>query len=202
MPTIKLKPSSAEFETDFTPKPGVQYCEMPGCPSHGEYKAPKHRGLNEYLYFCLEHVSEYNKAWNYFEGMNEKEVQEQIYKDWYGDRPTWNYRDFASMEEDLYRKTAAFRSRGDNEKPKGNQQQSYSQYMNTPEMEAMSELGLEPPVNLDDIKKTYKKLVKQYHPDHNKDDPEAEEKLKKINMAYTILKVAYTQFEKLPDKKT
>tara|TARA_B100000378_G_scaffold272547_1_gene264293 strand:+ start:2053 stop:2655 length:603 start_codon:yes stop_codon:yes gene_type:complete len=200
MPTIKLKPSSAEFESEFTRDDTTRYCEMPGCPSHGDYRAPKHRGLNEYHYFCLDHVSEYNKAWNYFEGMNEKEVQEQIYKDWYGDRPTWNYRDFASLEEELFRKTASFRAEGA-EQGKKQDDRAKRQYAHTPEMEAMNELGLEPPVTLDEIKKTYKTLVKKYHPDHNKEDPEAEEKLKKVNMAYTILKVAYTEFEKLPDQK-
>ena len=45
------------------------------------------------------------------------------------------------------------------------------------------------------IKKRYRALVKKYHPDHHEQDTvnrgHNEELLKRINMAYTILKVAY-----------
>ncbi|MBQ3398155.1 MAG: J domain-containing protein, partial [Synergistaceae bacterium] len=38
-----------------------------------------------------------------------------------------------------------------------------------------------------DIKKAYRKLVHQYHPDSHPGDKEAEEKFKKINAAYSVL---------------
>ena len=38
-----------------------------------------------------------------------------------------------------------------------------------------------------DLKKAYYKLAKQYHPDHNKSDPKAEERFKDINLAYSVL---------------
>ncbi|NWF66807.1 MAG: DnaJ domain-containing protein, partial [Campylobacterales bacterium] len=38
----------------------------------------------------------------------------------------------------------------------------------------------------EEIKKAYKKLARQYHPDINK-EPTAEEKFKEINAAYEIL---------------
>ena len=41
--------------------------------------------------------------------------------------------------------------------------------------------------NDDQIKKSYRKLAMKYHPDKNPDNPEAEEKFKKINEAYTCL---------------
>jgi len=44
-------------------------------------------------------------------------------------------------------------------------------------------------------------LAKKYHPDLNGKDKESEELLKKINMAYTILKMAYQKFEDLPEDK-
>ena len=70
----------------------------------------------------------------------------------------------------------------------------------TAEFEALGIMGLESPVTLAEIKARYKTLVKKYHPDHNREDPTAEELLKKINMAYTILKVAYQKFEELPER--
>ncbi len=50
-----------------------------------------------------------------------------------------------------------------------------------------------------DIKKSFRRLAMKYHPDRNKDNPEAEEKFKKIKEAYEILsdakkRSAYDQF--------
>ncbi len=48
-------------------------------------------------------------------------------------------------------------------------------------------LGVSKNASNDDIKKAYKKLAKQYHPDLNKDNPSAEEKFKEINEAVSVL---------------
>ena len=47
-------------------------------------------------------------------------------------------------------------------------------------------LGVAKGASNDEIKKAYRKLAKEYHPDINK-SPEAEEKFKEINAAYEIL---------------
>ena len=40
----------------------------------------------------------------------------------------------------------------------------------------------------EEIKKAYRKLARQYHPDLNRDDPKtAEAKMKEINEAYSVL---------------
>ncbi len=49
-------------------------------------------------------------------------------------------------------------------------------------------LGVEKTASADDVKKAYRKLAMQFHPDQNKDNPEAEEKFKQISHAYDILK--------------
>ena len=59
-------------------------------------------------------------------------------------------------------------------------------------------LGVSPNASESEIKKAYRKLARQYHPDVNK-TPEAEEKFKEINAAYEILsdkekKAQYDQF--------
>ncbi len=51
-----------------------------------------------------------------------------------------------------------------------------------------SVLGVDRKASADEIKKAYRKLAMQYHPDRNKGDAAAEEKFKEINEAYDILK--------------
>lgn len=48
-------------------------------------------------------------------------------------------------------------------------------------------LGVEKSATPDDIKKAYRKLAKQYHPDLNPNNKEAEAKFKEVNEAYEIL---------------
>ena len=52
---------------------------------------------------------------------------------------------------------------------------------------ALKLLDLKLPVNLSQIKKKYKKLVKIFHPDVNGNNKEAENKFKEINESYKIL---------------
>lgn len=56
-----------------------------------------------------------------------------------------------------------------------------------PETTLYDELGLEPSASSQDIKDSYFRLSKQYHPDVNADDPEALQKFHKISEAYSTL---------------
>ncbi len=63
---------------------------MPGCGAPGEYRAPKSRSnLNEYWWFCLEHVRAYNAAWDFYKGMTPGEIEAQMRADTAWQRPTW-----------------------------------------------------------------------------------------------------------------
>ena len=48
-------------------------------------------------------------------------------------------------------------------------------------------LGVERKASADDIRKAYRKLAMQYHPDKNPGDKKAEDKFKEINEAYQVL---------------
>jgi coenzyme F420-reducing hydrogenase alpha subunit len=201
MPKINLKPNSPEFDTG-TPQAQEGRCDMPGCADQGEFRAPKDRSLSDHYWFCQEHVRDYNKAWNFFEGMADSEVQEHMYSSLYGDRPTWKYGVRGDAAEELYRKAWQTYNDTDEEPPKADNFNKSTHYteIQKPEYEALAIMGLEPPVTLPVIKAQYKKLAKKHHPDLNKGCQKSEELLKQINMAYTILKLAYEKFEDLPER--
>lgn len=205
MPRIKLKQNSPEFE-DGKPRTAQKTCEMPGCRQHGDHRAPKDRALSDYYWFCLDHVKEYNNAWNFFSGMNENEVEQHIHNSFYGDRPTWRYdMNKGGPEDFLSRKawqTYNYTDKDpDEENPKARNRTGGSSALPlTPEREALSIMGLEEPVTLDEIKRRYKTLAKKYHPDLNRGCAESEELLKRVNMAYTILKLAYQKYQTIADK--
>ena len=48
-------------------------------------------------------------------------------------------------------------------------------------------LGVDKKASDEDIKKAYRKLARQYHPDRNPDNPSAEERFKEIQGAYSVL---------------
>src|SRR5580658_8652190 len=60
-------------------------------------------------------------------------------------------------------------------------------------------LGVSKSANADELKRAYRKLAMQYHPDRNQGDKTAEQKFKDISEAYDILKddqkrAAYDRF--------
>lgn len=56
------------------------------------------------------------------------------------------------------------------------------------EQDLYKTLGVSKNADAAEIKKAYRKLAMKYHPDQNKDNPEAESKFKEVNAAYDVLK--------------
>lgn len=54
-------------------------CANENCTEEGLYPAPVSRySQKKYQYFCLEHIKEFNKSWNYFEGMDDAQFAHEI----------------------------------------------------------------------------------------------------------------------------
>lgn len=189
--------SSREFARR---QPGPRGCDHPGCDEPGEHRAPKARDrLDEYLWFCLDHVRDYNKAWNYYAGMSPEQIETETRRDTTWQRPTWPLGARSSGAGRFNRETAeihdGFGFFGDNggEHLSGAARARAAGFRpDSPEARALATIDLEPPLNLTRLKARYKELVKQHHPDANGGDKLAEERLKVINEANAILKKALT----------
>jgi len=52
----------------------VRLCDRHGCAEPGTCPAPKSPNSPERWYFCQQHAGEYNRGWNYFEGLTAEEA--------------------------------------------------------------------------------------------------------------------------------
>lgn len=181
-------------------------CNVPGCEGLGEHRAPKSRyDLRDYYWFCLDHVREYNASWDYFKGMNRAEIEHHMTKTAVWDRPSWRMTQAGLNEERARQKIyEAFTNGesvfGDFGGPGDENEKAHIDVAAIPHptLEALAVMGLAPPIGWEEVKTRYKTLAKKYHPDTNKDD-KAEEQLKKINLAYSILKISYQSYVELDD---
>ena len=166
-------------------------CDYLNCNQKGEYRAPISRlKINEYYLFCLKHVKEYNKSWDFYKGLNVDQIEISMRKDAVWDRPSWplkgNPRKIINqLNEFLENDYSLFENERDFQKFLKNK--VIDQALNEEEFNSLKILGLSMPINVEDIKKKYKKLVKIFHPDVNDNNKEAERRFKEINEAYKIL---------------
>ncbi len=160
--------------------PSARGCDWPGCVHRGEFRAPRSREqLNAYYWFCLDHVRQYNAAWNYYEGMSDDEVEADIRRDTIWNRPTWPLGAIGGDNIDLSSLRDAFglfREPAKEKKPP-----------RTPWEKALDVLGMVPPVTVAAVKARYKELVKRHHPDANGGSKSSEEAFKRINQAYHLV---------------
>ncbi|MUG33811.1 J domain-containing protein [Commensalibacter sp. ESL0382] len=170
-----------------------RYCDMPGCREPAEYRAPKSRHqLHDYYWFCFSHIREYNKNWDYFRGMNTAQIEEHMRSAAVWDKPSWklgrlgkkNLLNEQSFHDPLrlFQKTRTKTHHDTGQKP------------NIPQelQKALQLLEISWPLSLANLKKRYTKLARKYHPDTNGGDADLEEKFKKINAAYSLLRTYLT----------
>ncbi|GLQ05620.1 hypothetical protein GCM10007924_08410 [Sneathiella chinensis] len=147
---------------------------------------------DDYHWFCLRHVRDYNKSWNFFDGMSDDEVLKYKDDDITGHRPTWKMGSRTATIRPDHVYDDPFEFRKETENPFSgfqgdSHQNNQARKMDAKEREALATLNLTPGCTLKEIKRRHKELAKKYHPDTRGGDKQAEEILKNINQAYTHL---------------
>ena len=204
-----MKPDSKYFDSirirsgkKAAAEPVTQPCQWDGCERPGTHRAPVGRMREgEYLHFCIDHVREYNKNFNYFSGLSDGEISKFQKDAITGHRPTWsttaNASAKASPAQDfskLRSGTASYRNRIRDPFSFLNERQARTQAaprrLKTLEARAFATLGLEAGATSETIKAKYKALVKLHHPDANGGDRGSEDRFRDVLQAYQLLKQA------------
>lgn len=165
-------------------------CTAPGCAEAGEFRAPRSNRVpgerTGWQYFCLEHVRAFNAKYNFFDGLSPDEIHqaqsplagwERIVTE--GGRQAFHFGD----AHDIL---------GGATKPRKGGARGASAARRWPEREdakALGALGLDDAATATSVRRTYKALVRRYHPDSNGGDRQHEGKLQAIVAAYTHLRL-------------
>ena len=163
-------------------------CEWVNCKEIGKFKAPLEKDNSKnYKWLCKEHIKFFNKNWNYFEGMSQKEIENFLKSDLTWHRPTqkfgssdnffnilWN--NALSDKFNLFQEEKIFSNLKDRK-------------LSETDKDAFKNMGLEFNADWSSIQKKFKTLVKKFHPDRNSGNKQFEDKLKKVTIAYSHLKM-------------
>jgi hypothetical protein len=183
-------------------------CAAPDCGAAGEFRAPRSRhALNEYLWFCLPHVRAYNAAWDYYKGMSANEIEAHLRQDTAWQRPTWPLGRLGArscFDPEMLRDplgalhaTPLHSARRLRREPTGEQARSIA--APPPELRAaLDVLGLEWPVDRSAVRARWQALAKQLHPDANGGDRAAEDRMKDVNRAYSLLRSRLAPSDRMP----
>ena len=138
----------------------IRICDHPDCHEEGLFRAPKDRSLRSYYWFCLKHVQEYNKNWNYYAGLSPEEIEHEIREDLVGHRPTWKvnnlhskrFKDSFHLFDDIPLNSSTSEKYQEKEKPF---------IASIEHLKAIKTLKLRPPISLASVKKSYKNYILQ-----------------------------------------
>ena len=174
----------------------AETCAAPGCTEPGEFRAPGFEaagfdGPGSYRWLCLDHVREFNSAYNYFTGMSAEEISEaqNPYGGWeretrafgtVGQSPPPKWADFADPLDAI---GARFRARREQAKERQD-----GRPVSAGDRRNLATLGLDLDADRKALRIRYAELVRRYHPDRNGGDRSHEKALQQVIEAYTALK--------------
>lgn len=181
------------------PEPEAQRCQWQGCEKAASHKAPAGRNHEgQYLHFCIDHVRVYNKDFNYFSGLSDKDIAKFQKDALTGHRPTWTTdlsngtaKKTAAYYAKIRSGTAAYQNRMRDPFTLFTQRHStnnFSRKLKPLEAKAFETLGLPAHASTEMIKTKYKELVKKHHPDSNGGCRSSEERFRDVLNAYNLLK--------------
>ncbi len=151
----------------------TQVCQHEGCSEAGKFRAPKSPDvLDEFYWFCKEHVREYNLKWNFFTNQTEAEMNAQMSKDKVWERET---KDFRDPEARAWARLGI-------EDPRN------SRRLPPTERRAIEILDAKDGWSKAEVRKAYKALIKILHPDMNGGDRSQEEQLQEVVWAWDQIK--------------
>jgi hypothetical protein len=178
-------------------------CEWPNCEAPATHRAPKGRlREREYWRFCLEHVREYNHAYNFFAGMTTEDIARYQKEAVIGHRPTWKMGMNGGRPSSRSRSSRLHPEFTDADDPFGmfwefggmgsarrsERRLPEARAVRNAERKALDALGLEADASAHEVKTRFKTLVKRHHPDANGGDRSSEDRLREIIQAYNYLK--------------
>lgn len=177
---------SGAFETS------TRVCEHPGCEEAGQYRAPRSPDhLDEYRWFCKDHVREYNLKWNFFSGQTEEEFEEMIEKDRVWGRAT---KPFSNQKEQRAWHRLGVEDPmeilGENatRNPGKVNPSGATRKLPPTERKALEILEARDSWTRIEIRKQYKSLVKDLHPDMNGGNRSDEDRLQEVVWAWDQIK--------------
>ena len=166
-------------------------CEWKNCKEFGKYKAPTERdNSKKFKLLCDEHIKLFNKSWNYFAGMSDDEITNFLKSDVTWHRPTQQFGSPDNFFNILWNNALndKFKIFKDEKNKNINKTQLCKK-----DRDAFDIMGLNFNADYETVQKKFKILVKKFHPDKHSGNKVYEDKLKKITMAYSHLKMIMVQ---------
>ena len=167
----------------------TRVCEHEGCSEPGKFRAPRAPDvLDEYKWFCKDHVREYNLKWNFFNNTTEAEMNAQMSKDKVWERET---RSFSDPEARAWARLGIedpHQVLGENATKNPGKANTGSRRLPPTERRAIEILEAKDNWSKAEVRKAYKSLIKILHPDMNGGDRSQEEQLQEVVWAWDQIK--------------
>ena len=185
---MRIKPPADEKSRAKAKKSTT--CEHKGCDLAGEFKSPKHGGGHRL--FCKRHAAEYNKKWNFFDGMSEDEVKDFNAAARHGHKQTWKVGTgpVAGKSGSARFNPQNWKGREMFEDGMSSSTRAAQRGRTRLETRALNELDLPKDATPADVRARYAEYVRRFHPDSNAGDRSSEEKLARVIRAWKMLKEA------------
>ncbi len=167
----------------------TRVCDHEGCQEAGKFRAPKAPDvLDDYYWFCQQHVREYNQKWNFFEGTTEAEINAQMSRDKVWERKTRPFNDPETRAWARLGIEDPHQVLGENATKNPGRQATGSRRLPPTERRAIEILEAKDTWTKAEVRKAYKKLIKVLHPDLNGGDRSQEEQLQQVVWAWEQIK--------------